>query len=126
MVEHRRVVHKSGPAGLKLDLDSFSREHGPTRCISIRIMNKSRHLLILIAVVAVTAAVGVALGARSPRDAASPEQLAAAQQTRTVYSEVYAIDRKYRSMMGPGSAWPTSTPWKARRASRSSPTTSTR
>ena len=32
-----------------------------------------------------------------------PEELAAETQTRTVLSEVYTIDRKYRSMMGPSS-----------------------
>ena len=60
-------------------------------------------LLSVLAVTAVPAAAWLALGARSARVEASSEQLAAATRTHTVHSDVYTIDRKYRSMMGPSS-----------------------
>ncbi len=45
-----------------------------------------------------------ASGVRSSRGGEpSAEQLAAAARTKTVWSDVYTIDRKYRSMMGPAS-----------------------
>ena len=65
-------------------------------------MIKGRFLTLL-AVAAVTFTICVALGARTSRGDASPEQLADLTRSRTVYSEVYSIDRKYRSMMGPSS-----------------------
>lgn len=60
-------------------------------------------VLSLLAVVAVSVAGSYALGARSSRVEVDSERLAAATQTRTVWSDVYSIDRKYRSMMGPSS-----------------------
>ncbi len=65
-------------------------------------MIKGRLLSLLVAL-AVLAAAWLALGARSSRGKASSEQLAAATRTQTVHSDVYSIDRKYRSMMGPSS-----------------------
>ncbi len=65
-------------------------------------MNQGR-LLSLLGIAAVAVAIGVAVGARSSRDEANPEQLAAVAMTKTVRSDVYSIDRKYRSMMGPSS-----------------------
>ena len=61
-----------------------------------------RRLLSLLASAAAAAALYVALGAPASRGGEpSAEQLAAASHTKTVWSEVYTIDRKYRSMMGP-------------------------
>ncbi len=60
-------------------------------------------LLSLLAALAVPAVAWLALGAGSSRGEASSEQLAAASRTHTVWSDVYSIDRKYRSMMGPSS-----------------------
>ncbi len=65
-------------------------------------MIKGRYFSLL-AVVALPAAAWLALGAGSSQGEASVEQLAAATRTHTVYSQVYSIDRKYRSMMGPSS-----------------------
>lgn len=65
-------------------------------------MNKGRLLSLLVTVV-IAVAIGAAVSARSSRDGTSAEQLVVAAQTKTVWSDIYAIDRKYRSMMGPSS-----------------------
>ncbi len=60
-------------------------------------------LLTLLTAAAIVAVTFVALDARSTKGEASVEHLATATRTMTVLSDVYSIERKYRSMMGPSS-----------------------
>ena len=65
-------------------------------------MNR-RLLLLLLAGAAILAAAVLAAGSRSSSWPNRAAELAAATRTHTVLSEIYNIDRKYRSMMGPSS-----------------------
>ncbi len=63
-----------------------------------------RRLLTLLAGAAIVGAAVLAAGSRSSQWPDKAEELTAATHTRTVLSEVYSIDRIYRSMMGPSSS----------------------
>ena len=65
-------------------------------------MIQGRTLSLLVVAASVAAFYAVA-GVRSSRGNAGSEQLAEVKLTKTVLSDVYTIDRKYRSMMGPSS-----------------------
>ena len=59
----------------------------------------------LLAVAALSgAAVFLASGSSSSQWDGKAEEIAAVTRTRSVLSEVYTIDQKYRSMMGPSSS----------------------
>ncbi len=58
----------------------------------------------LLAAAAVSVAVALLVAANGPLGSDQAEQIAAAKRTRTILSEVYTIDQKYRSMMGPFSS----------------------
>ena len=66
-------------------------------------MIKNR-LFSLCAAAAILSAIVLLLGADSSPGRVDAGEIAAIAQTKTVLSEVYTVDRKYRSMMGPSSS----------------------